>query len=152
VQAAPPSLAIRLPPLHLLICRTCRFFSVVGHPRLFKSTRNSIAWRRDPVRCQRRVDRRAGDRPMSEPPQDRRGVAPLVGGGVQACRSMCGWALSSRRAAEAALPIIQAKPAVVSRELRLLTKTKGDVGLSRWVRGPQLVAPRRGASPVGRPP
>jgi hypothetical protein len=122
---------MRLPPLHLLICWTCRVFSVVGHPGLFKSTRNRIAWRRDLVRCRRSVDRRAGDRPMSEPPQGRPGVAPLVGGGVQACRNMCGCALSSRRAA---LSIIRAQPAVAGGEPRSLTNTKGDVGASRCSR------------------
>jgi hypothetical protein len=32
-----------------------------------------------PVRRQRRVDGRAGDRPVAEPALDRTGVAPLVG-------------------------------------------------------------------------
>jgi hypothetical protein len=62
-----------------------------------------------------------------------------------------GWNVTTTAAA-AARSIIRARPAVVNGEQRSLTNTKGDDGLSRWVRGPQLVAPRRGALPNGKPP
>jgi hypothetical protein len=87
----------------------------------------------EPVRRQRRVDSRAGDRPMPEPPLDRPGVVALVGEGVaQAWRSMCGWALSSRPAPAAARSIMRASPAVVNGDPRSLTTTTGHDGLLRW--------------------
>jgi hypothetical protein len=47
---------------------------------------------------------------------------------------MCGRALSSWPAPDAARSIIRAKPAVVKGEPRSLTNTKGDDGLTRDVR------------------
>jgi hypothetical protein len=99
----------------------------------------------EPVRRQRRVDGRAGDRAMPKPPLDCPGVVALVGEGVaagvpQACRSMWGCALSSRPAPAAARSIMRAKPAVVNGEPRSLTNTKGDDGLSRWRRRRALIS------------
>jgi hypothetical protein len=84
----------------------------------------------EPVRRQRRVDGGAGDRPVAEPPWIALVSCPFP----QACRSICGCALSSRPAAAAARSIMRAKPAVVNGEPRSLTKIKGDAGLSRWSR------------------
>jgi hypothetical protein len=47
---------------------------------------------------------------------------------------MCGCAFNSRAVATAARSIIRANPAVVNGGPRSLTKTNGDVSLSRWSR------------------
>jgi hypothetical protein len=47
---------------------------------------------------------------------------------------MWGWAFSLRPAPAAARSIIRAKPGLVNGDPLSLTKTKGDVGLSRWSR------------------
>src|SRR5580704_12776174 len=58
---------------------------------------------------------------------------------------MCGCAFSSRPATTAARSIIRAKPAVVNADPRSLTKTNGDVSLSRWSRRrTRSSSPRRG--------
>jgi hypothetical protein len=52
----------------------------------------------------------------------------------QVWRSVCGCAFNSRPPAPAARSSIRAKPAVVNGDPRSLTKTNGDVSLSRWSR------------------
>jgi hypothetical protein len=86
-------------------------------------------------RCQRGIDGRAGDRPMAEPALDRPGVVALVGQRVAAgVPQHVGMGLQLQSSPATARSIIRAKPAVVNGDPRSLTKTKGDVGVSRWSR------------------
>jgi hypothetical protein len=72
---------------------------------------------------------------MPEPSLDRPGVVPLVGECVAAGMPQHVWVgLELQPGASAARSIIRAKPAVVNRDPRSLTKTNGDVALSRCSR------------------
>jgi hypothetical protein len=79
---------------------------------------------------------------MAEPCLDGPSVVPLVSEGVS---TGVAEHVRVRPAAPAARSIIRAKPAVVNGDPRSLTKTNGDVSLSRWSRRrARSSSPRRG--------